>query len=97
MHVLTAMNISKLNFYMSTAQSGTDSCTIVVQQATGGCTGTFSDTTLTCTVLGSGPTQACSDTTNTVSVGAGDCLQISFVENAGTCTGFIGWSFEGVQ
>src|SRR3989344_3065196 len=82
--------IRNLYVYTSASQTSTDSCTTYVRKTTGACTNAFSNTALTCNIA-SAQVNTCSDTTNRVSVAAGDCLQIFYQEVAGTCTGNVSW------
>lgn len=87
-------NVTIRNLYASiaTAPAAASTCAFVVRKSTS-CTAAYASTTLTCSVVGNGSTRTCTDTSNTVSVSAGDCLQISYVET-GTCSGVISWGFE---
>ncbi|MFH0814715.1 MAG: hypothetical protein V1902_01295 [Candidatus Falkowbacteria bacterium] len=88
-----AGTIKNLKVYMTTAPAaGGNTCAFTVNKATL-CTGSFSATELTCTVTGDGSTKICADTVNTVSISAGECLQVVFTET-GACTGNNSWSFE---
>ena len=77
---------------LSVAQNAGDTCTFYLRKASGGCTGTFNNTALTCSVVDTA--QACSDTTHSVSIAAGDCLQIYYDEAGGSCSALVSWSFE---
>lgn len=83
--------IKNLNTYMSVNQASGDTCNIIVRKATG-CNGAFSNTVLTCSI--NNAANNCTDTNNSVSVTAGECLQVFFDEVVGTCAGFVSWSFE---
>jgi hypothetical protein len=87
-----AGNIKNLVGYMSAVQGAGDTCRFVIRKATGSCTAAFSDTALLCSMVNA--VQSCSDTSDTVSVSANDCLQVWFDESAGTCSGFVSWNFE---
>lgn len=93
---LSAVTLSKLSWYMSAAQTSTDSCGLYVQKASTNCltAANFANTALTCNINGTSPTQTCTDASNSVSVSADDCVRIFFDEVAGTCAGNIAWSFE---
>lgn len=84
--------ITNLYGTVQTAPASGSSCTFTVRSSAS-CTGAYSATGLTCTVAGNGSNRNCSDTTNNVSITAGDCLQIHYDES-GTCTGIINWGFE---
>ena len=89
-----AMTIKNLIAYMTTAPAaGGNTCGFTVRKATL-CSGAFANTALTCTITGNGSTVTCSDATHSVSISAGDCLQI-FFDETGTCTGIDTWVFEG--
>jgi hypothetical protein len=87
-----AGTIKNLVGYMSAVQGAGDTCRFVIRKAVGSCTAAFADTTLLCSMVNA--VQNCSDTSDTVSVSANDCLQVWFDEAAGTCSGFVSWSFE---
>lgn len=87
-----AATIANLYGIEQTAPAAGSTCAFTVRQSTS-CTGAYVDTALTCSVVGNGSLKTCSDTTHTVSIPAGDCVQIFFNET-GTCAGLIGWGFE---
>lgn len=84
-----AGTIRNLYAAISTAPSGS-TCIFTVRKSTN-CQAAYANTTLTCTVASAGRT--CNNTTASVSVVAGECLQILFDENT-VCSGFINWGFE---
>lgn len=88
-----AMTLQNLYARMTTAPASGSSCQFLVQVANDPCT-SFSATALTCTIVGNGSLTTCSDTVNTVSITAGQCIQMRFVETT-TCTGSDTWTFEG--
>lgn len=88
-----AMTLRNLTAYMSAAQGGTDTCAVIIRTATG-CGGTFTDSSLQCAITGS---NTCSDATNSVALAAGDCYQVFFDEQGGTCSGFVSWSLQTEQ
>ena len=67
-------------------------CTFTIRKSAS-CTEEYQPTTVTCNVIGDGTLQNCSDTSNTDSISAGDCVQI-YYDESGTCTGIINWGFE---
>ena len=83
--------IKNLYGYMSAAQGSGDSCVFYVSKATD-CTGSFSNTALTCNI-GNGQ-QSCSDISNSAAISSGECLQIFFDEAGTSCVGYVSWSFE---
>lgn len=87
-------NATIRNLYgtVQTAPAGGSTCTFTVRSSAS-CTGAYTNTALTCSVVGNGTLRNCSDTSNSVSISAGDCLQIYYIET-GTCTGIINWGFE---
>lgn len=87
-------NATIKNLYgtVQTAPAGGSTCTFTVRSSAS-CTGAYANTALTCSVVGNGSLRNCSDTANTASISAGDCLQIYYIES-GTCTGIINWGFE---
>ena len=87
-----AGTLKNLNVYLSAAQAAGDNCDTYVRKATGGCTGTFNNTALVCSI--DDVAQTCTDSTHSVSVAAGDCIQIFYEEAAGSCAGNVSWSFE---
>ena len=89
-----AMTLQNLYARMTTAPANGSSCQFLVQVANDPCT-SFGNTSLTCTVVGNGSLTTCSDTSNTESITAGQCILMRFVET-GTCTGVDTWNFEGV-
>jgi hypothetical protein len=84
-----AGTIKNLYAFISTAPSS-NTCIFRVRKSTT-CLASYANTTLTCTITSGN--NACSDTANTQSIAAGECLQIFFDENT-VCTGFINWGFE---
>jgi hypothetical protein len=84
--------IKNLVGYMSAVQGAGDTCRFVVRRAVGSCTAAFASTALLCSMVDA--VQTCSDVADSVSVSANDCLQVWFDESAGTCSGFVSWSFE---
>lgn len=87
-------NATIRNLYgtVQTAPAGGSTCAFTVRSSAS-CTGAYTNTTLTCSIVGNGTLRNCSDTSNTASISAGDCLQIYYAET-GTCTGIINWGFE---
>ncbi|OHB77709.1 MAG: hypothetical protein A2Z25_20705 [Planctomycetes bacterium RBG_16_55_9] len=77
--------LKNLYAWFDAAQASGDSCTFTVR--TGTCRSTLTNTSITCNISTS-PYFECSDTTNTASVTAGQCVQIFFDEISGTCSGF---------
>ncbi|MBW6441814.1 hypothetical protein K0B04_02815 [Patescibacteria group bacterium] len=84
--------IKNLYGTVQTAPAAGSTCAFTVRKSTS-CTGAYQTTSVTCSVVGNGSLRNCSDTSNTESVSAGDCIQIYYVET-GTCTGIINWGFE---
>lgn len=87
-----AVTIKNLQAQLATAPAVSSSCKFVVRKSTD-CSAAYAATALTCTVVGNGSLKTCSDTTNSVSIAAGECLQI-FYDETGTCAGLITWGFE---
>ena len=85
--------LRNLYVFTSASQTSTDDCRLYLRTASGGCTGVFSNSTLTCNIT-SAQVNTCSDTTNSVTVAAGDCINIFYDEVANTCTGNVSWSIE---
>lgn len=84
--------LRNLYLYMVTAPANGSSCKLLVRY--GACTtGTLADSALTCTVVGNGSLLTCSNTSSTVAVTAGNCVQL-FYDETGTCSGVIKWGFE---
>lgn len=86
-------NIKNLRAHMTTAPGAGSSCSFTIRKSTTGLASSFSNTSLSCTVAGNGSNKTCSDTSDTVSISAGDFIQILFDET-GTCTGVNYWGFE---
>ena len=84
-----AGTIKNLYARIGTNPSGS-SCIYTVRKSTD-CRAAYANTALTCTITTG--TGSCSDLVNTVSVSAGECLQILFDEST-VCSGFINWGFE---
>lgn len=82
--------IKNLYVWMSAAQASGDTCDIYIRSGT--CNSTLVNTAVTCSILN--VDQDCSDTVNTATVTAGQCIQIFFDEVLGTCAGNLIWSFE---
>ena len=72
-------------------EEGSD-CIFTVRKSAS-CTDPYEDTQVSCSVSGDGAIRNCSDTSNSESISAGDCIQIYYQE-LGTCTGIINWGFE---
>jgi hypothetical protein len=87
-----AGTIKNLKIYMVTAPSNGISCAFTLAKATL-CTGSFATTALTCTIVGDGSTKTCTDTANSVSISAGECLQLQYAASGGNC-GTNSWSYE---
>lgn len=86
-----AMTLSNLVAFQATAPASGSSCTFVVRTSAGG-TGAYVSTPLSCTIAAGSTT--CVNNTSSVSVAAGDSVQIEFIEN-GTCSGYINWGLAG--
>ncbi len=86
------VTIKNLRGQVATAPASGSSCKFTVRKSAD-CSAAYSATALTCTVVGNGSLKTCSDTTNSVSIVAGECLQIHYDET-GTCSGSISWGFE---
>ena len=91
--VTTGVKLKNLKVYQVTAAASASSCVYTIQTAST-CTGTFSNTSLSCSV-GAGAT-SCNDTADTVTLSFGQCFRI-FFDETGTCTGVNTWSFEQVN
>ncbi len=87
-----AVTIKNLYGSVQTAPAAGSTCAFIVRQSSS-CTGNYANTALTCTITGNGSLTNCSNTTNTVTVPAGNCLQILYDET-GTCAGIISYGFE---
>ena len=85
--------LRNLYVFTSASQTSTDDCRLYLSTASGGCTGVFGNSTLTCNIT-SAQVNTCSDTTNSVTVAANDCIGIFYDEVASTCTGNVSWSIE---
>jgi len=88
-----AMTLRNLFVRMTTAPASSNSCGFTVQVASDPCT-SFSNTSLTCTIVGNGSLTTCSDTSNAPSISATECIRI-FFDETGTCTGVDTWTFQG--
>ncbi len=86
------VTIRNLYGSVQTAPAAGSTCAFTVRQSSA-CTGAYANTALTCTITGNGSLRTCSDTTHTVTVPAGNCLQILYDET-GTCAGIISFGFE---
>ena len=82
--------VKNLYAWTSAAQASGDDCNVYVRSGT--CNTTLANTVLTCRLLD--VDQDCSDTVNTATVTAGQCIQIFYDEVAGTCAGNLIYSFE---
>lgn len=91
MQIHTAGKIYNMTVYMSALQGLGDTCGITIRKAPALCTGVFVDTALACTF--SGVLGTCTDYGTPVATSADDCIQVFFDESAGTCVGFVSWSF----
>jgi hypothetical protein len=88
-----AGTLKNLNAYTATALGSNNSLVFTVRTSTG-CNDSWSSSALTCTVTGNGSTKSCSDTSNTVTVASGDCIQM-YLDATGTgVTGNDSWSVE---
>ena len=85
--------LRNLYVFTSASQTSTDDCRLYLRTASGGCTGVFSNSILTCNIT-SVQVNTCSDTTHSVRVAANDCINIFYDEVANTCTGNVSWSIE---
>lgn len=88
----SAATIKNLYGVIGNSPSPKSSCAFTVRKSAS-CTGPYADTALACAIAGNGSLRTCSNTTATVNVGAGDCLQV-FFDETGTCSGFANWGFE---
>ncbi len=88
-----AGTVKNLRAYMGTAYAATKSLAFTVQSAPG-CNDSWSNTALTCTVVGDGATVTCADAVNSVTITAGDCLRMSLDVTGSSVTGSNSWSVE---
>ena len=86
-----AMTLSNLVAFQASAPASGSSCTFVVRTSAGG-TATYQSTPLSCTIGAGGKT--CANTTASVTVAAGDSVQVEFIES-GTCQGYVNWGVAG--
>lgn len=87
-----AATLDKLYGFQGNAPSSGDSCAFTVRTSAG-CTAAYSSTALSCTITGNGSLKTCQNTSASVAVAAGDCVQVQFTE-IGRCSGFANWGFE---
>jgi hypothetical protein len=87
-----AMTLSSLYAFQATAPTSGSSCSFIVRTSAG-CTTAYASTSLSCSITPS-TNLTCSNTTATVNVNAGDCVQIQFVE-VGTCSGYVTFGLAG--
>lgn len=92
MRVPYAATLNQLYAFVATAPASGSSCSLTVRKSTG-CTTAYASTALACTVTGNGSTKTCQNTGSTITVAAGDCIQILYTE-VGTCNGYVNWGFE---
>jgi hypothetical protein len=86
-----AMSLSNLRAFQATAVPSGSTCSFVIRTSAGG-TAAYVSTPLSCTIATGSTT--CVNTTASVSVAAGDSVQIQFVKS-GTCSGYINWGLAG--
>ncbi len=94
--VVVPMNVTIKNLYANnsvTAPGAGSTCKFIVRKSTTCAASSYSDTALTCTIVGNGSLKTCSDTSHTDTVSAGNCLQLEYIES-GTCAGVVSWGFE---
>ncbi len=86
------VTIKNLRAQISTAPANGHSCAFTIRKSTD-CSAAYAATALTCTITGNGSLKTCSDTSNSVSITAGECLQYHFDEQT-VCTGVTTWGFQ---
>ncbi len=77
------------NLYAKISGAG-GTCVFKVRESTTCTASSFVDTNLTCQISGT----SCSDTSNTDTIAAGNCLQMYFDETVNGCSGTIYYGFE---
>jgi hypothetical protein len=87
-----AATVNQLYGFQASAPASGSSCSFGLRVSPA-CTGAYSSTALSCTIAGNGSTKTCQNISSSVSVNAGDCVQILFTE-VGTCNGYASWGFE---
>jgi hypothetical protein len=88
-----AGTIKNLRAYMQTAPAAGGNSLVFTVRTSTGCNDSWASSALTCTITGDGSTQTCTDTSNTVTLAAGDCLQM-YLDATGTVSNNDSWSIE---
>lgn len=90
---IVPLNGTVRNLYvaMDPAQGAGDTCQIDIMKSAD-CLSESASVGVTCTIQD--VDSACSDTSNTGTFTAGECIQMKFTEVAGSCSGFLTWAFE---
>lgn len=92
MMVAIDVTVKNLRAQLATAPTAGNSCVYTIRKSTD-CSAAYSATSVTCTIVGDGAAKTCSDTSNTATISAGECIQIHFDEQT-ACSGAPNWTFE---